>query len=294
VTYNFSPRLNGSLSETFRFGIEPELVEIVAGVPLVTRRRGDYTYNNLDGNLGYNLTPRWVVNLGASWDRWRYAEVSEAAVNDHDDYGMTISAINALDPRSSVGANYQLSIADYSSATASDTRGSLTHTLYLSYIRRFNPRLSLQIGPGFQVQQLSEGGDNIAPWVNMVVSYVAGARSLATFGFSYYLSSTDISSYRSAANAVMYLNTRYQLTPKAQLGMDFSYVITTYQSPGLTFTGGLVEQQEDSWRINFNGGYNFKPWVGINASYEFSQVISDFTSRNFERNRLSLGVTLRY
>jgi len=54
LTHVFTPRLTTSFGDSFRRGIEPELVEQqISGTPTITRRRGGYAYNLVDGSANY-------------------------------------------------------------------------------------------------------------------------------------------------------------------------------------------------------------------------------------------------
>ncbi len=294
-SHTFNPRLTLDARDTFRRGIEPELVEVQGNVPIITRRRGDYFYNMLNGTVSSDLGRRWTVSLGGDWAYWRYDDSETVAVNDRDIYQASLGTAYALDRRTSVGVNYRFTRVDYVQPGTNDTRNSDSHSVFLSWVRRFTPQFSLQVNAGQETREFGDGTQQSAPTAEATATYNYGPESAVSAGFRYSIATTEVGQFRSVDEAGLYARVGHRITPKFRVGLDAVYVRDTFENPtpGAGLAGGL---EEDVLRFAFSMSYAFTKWLYGDFSYTYDRVDSDIPTaeRTFDRNRVSLGLRLTY
>lgn len=306
ISHAFTPRLTTSVTDYFRRGLAPELVQQqISGTPLITRRRGDYTYNDLAGSVGFQASPRWSLNLRQSWGRWLFDDRQESMANDRDTYSTTLGTSYAWDTRTFVGGNCSFSLTDYSLANATNSlRDSKSTALYASLIHRFNPLIVGQCNAGVQLAGF-DGATDLSPYVTASGSYNFGSKSLLTAGFSYNIQLTEVAVYRSANQAASFVSFHYYATPKLHASVDFAYVMLSYQNlnPLYRNPNDITQQPtatENSWRMGANVLYDFTPWASLQVSYIFDEVSSDLDNqitgllRSYYRNQISAGLRFTY
>lgn len=294
-SHTFTPRLVLDVQDEFRFGVEPELVSVQNNVESVTRRRGDFLFNNLTGKLGYNLTRRWTMSVGGGWEYWRFDDSNEATTNDRDSYDATVSAVYAIDPRTTIGGNYRYEQVDYTAAT-NDVRNSHSHIAFVSVARRFNPKLTLQVFGGAELREFSGGTQETSPVANIEMTYDYGPANAATAGFRYELSTTEVGSFRNIQAEVFYVRAVHRITPKLRVEGNVSYVYSTFQNP----TTILTPAPDTEYRLYFelDVTYDFTRWCHVDLSYILDKVDSnlpvEIADQSFDRNRVSLGLRMTY
>jgi hypothetical protein len=303
-SHTFDPRLVFNGQNEFRRGIEPELVELQSGVPLVTRRRGDFYYNNLNGRLTYNLTPRWAAAIGGGWTYWRFDETSTGQINDRDECRAVTALLYDWDARTTIGLNYRYARTEYAQDTfvlvppfilivPAEDRSSDSHAVFGSWERRFNPQFSTRFTAGGELRQFGDGTDSTAPSASIDVSYNYGPQSSVTGGFTYQISTTELSQFRATDSALIFGQVSHRFTAKFRATMYLSYRLTTFRDPSVTLAPPVPEA-EDAISSALTLQYVITPWCTLDGTYNFDRVDSDFTGRTFTRNRGTMGVRLTY
>jgi hypothetical protein len=294
-SHTFNPRLTLDMRDTFRRGVEPELVEVQANLPVVTRRRGDYFFNDAKGSVSYELGRRWVMTVRGNWQHWRYDDTEVGLINDRDMYQTGLGMAYALDRRTTVGLNYGYGRIEYSEPGSEDARNSESHSVYVGWVRRFTPQLSLQINGGVEAREFGDGAQQTAPVVDTSISYNYGPESAVTAGFRYSIATTEVGDFRSVDEAGLYARVGHRITPKLRVGLDALYVRDTFENPtpGAGVSAGI---EETVLRLALTVSYTFTKWLYGDLAYTYDRVESDITvgDRSFERNRVSLGLRLTY
>jgi hypothetical protein len=292
-SHTFSPRLSLDLRDRVVRGIAPELVETAAGVPLITRRRGDYLYNDLGGTLSYGLGSRWSVFAGGGWQLWNYDDQLMATENDRNGYRGMLSVAYAFRPRTSFGFGYEFQETDYRTPGVRNARNTQSHIAYGTIIERFNPKLTLQLNGGLQLSEFGDGTSDSAPWASASATYNYAPESALTAGFSYQISTTEVGAYRSADTASGFLRIEHHFTKKVRASANAAFSVSTFSNPtpGFFLRSGLEER---GLFLGLNLTYEFSRWLSANAGYTFDQVVSDVAGRAYDRNRFSLGLRFVY
>lgn len=307
ANFSVSPQLMLGLSETYINSLQPQLVVGPAKAPINIVQAGDYIYNNLGGSLSYALTSRWTLSLSGSWDFWRYQVASIAIDNDHDDYSGTISALYALDPRTTVGINYQYAEDVFINPGLHSGLNASSDTAYLSVVRRFNPQLSATINGGYTIRKSEDGTVSTSPSAYGALVYNYGPASTLSLTVAESLSSAGLGGTRQFSaqeNTSFALQASHRLTTRLHAVADLTYVDSTFTAPlSPTIT---VKPTEQSLTGHFGLSYAFREWLSANLDYYYFQLtVSKATIivppgipvqvvQPYDRNQVSLGMTLTY
>jgi hypothetical protein len=301
LTRSINPRLRLSLADVFRMAVEPEEATgaIGGGTTPNQRRAGNYIYNTVSGSADYQLAPRWNLTVAQSWTRWQYDVAAEAERNDRDSFDTTLTASYTAGPRTFVAANYRYSTTSYlQSSTTNEVRDTDSHALYLSVTHRFQPQLVLQASAGAQMAGLGAGTSSselvLSPYVTVYGSYNFLPESTVALGFNYFITLTEVSSYRSAETASVFLNLRHHFTRKLNAAAELSYNLSTYGNPNPNTPVFYETLNEDSYRASLSVNFDFTTWSSLYFGYVFEGISSSLTGRAYDRNRVSLGVRLTY
>lgn len=307
VNYTLNPQLMLGLSETFINSLQPQLVQTSANAPATIVQAGTYDYNNMVGSLSYALTPRWTLSANGSWDFWRYQVSSVASNNDHDDYTATISALYALDPRTSVGVNYQYAQTVFVHPGSNKGLNASSDTAYLSVVRRFNPQLSATANGGYTIRKSEDGTVSTSPSAYGSLVYNYGPASALTLTIAESLSSASLGATRQFSaqeNTSFALQASHRLTTRLRALADLTYVYSTFTAPlSSTVT---VKPTEQALTAHLGLSYAFREWLSANLDYYYFQLtVSKATIivppgvpvqvvEPYDRNQVSLGMTLTY
>ena len=236
------------------------------------------------GNLNYALTPRWSLALNGNWDIWRYAVPSVASNNDREDYQMTLSALYMLDQRTTAGINYQYGQNLFTNPGTNNALNAQSHTVYLSVVRRFNPRLSLQLNGGYTIRESEDGSMSTAPsaygslaynygpdsTISLILGHALTEGSTAAFGFT--------RQFNASENTTVALQINHRLTARLRTMVDASYVFSTFLIP---VSVSSLSGQDESLTGHIGVNYAFRDWLSVGLDYyytRYTQSISGIPS----------------
>ncbi len=291
-SHTFNPRLTLDVRDQLRRGVEPEVVDLESGVPVILRRRGDFLYNNLNGTISYNLSRRWVTSVRGSWQYWDYDVAAVASNDNRNIYDSTLSFLYAVDRLTTAGVNYRYGRIDYDQAGTNDFRNSDSHLGYLTLLRRFTPRFSARLDGGVELREFDNGDSQVAPLVDASATFNYAPRSSVGGGVRYSIQTTEVSTFRSADSLSFFGRLTHSLTPKLSVGGNVVLVLDSLENP--TTAGAATNLEEVELRVSLNLRYQFTPWCIGDAAYTFETVDSDIAGEDFDRNRVSVGVRLVY
>ncbi len=292
ASHRFTPRLQLDVTDSFRRGLQPELVDMSTGVPYIRQQNGDYYYNNLIGTLTYNLTRLWTLSVGMGWEYWSYDEATVATDNDRNIYSPNIGINYTVNPSTTIGLYFRESLVEYSTPGLNDARNSHTETVYLSLIHQFNPKLSGQINAGGGVTEFGDDHSSTSPYASGSLTYRYAPNGTVTVGSSYFLYTSDQYGYRSADTLATFLQLNHMITPKLAATLGGTYIRSEYGDPDPWLTP-LGEPKSDAYRVNLGLNYAFTRWLSAELNYTYDRVSSQL-GNSYDRNRVWVGVRVTY
>jgi hypothetical protein len=319
ANYTVNPRLALNVNEDFISSLQPELVRSSANAPVTVVQAGTYIYDTVGGGLIYSLSPRWSVSANASWDIWEYQASSVASNNNHQDYSATLSALYLFDARTTVGLNYQYGQNIFVNAGTNNGLDAVSHTLYLSVVRRFNPRLSLSLNGGYTVRNSQDGTQSTSPSAYGSLVYIYGPNSTITLTLAQSLSEATIGvnrQFSAQQNTSFVVQLSHRVTPRLRAIGDITYVygsfvaplgagstagpvaVGGFQNPTLIgpLGGGTVSPNDQSLTAHLGLSYSFRVWVSAVLDYNYTELVSSDAGliQPFSRNQISTGISLVY
>jgi hypothetical protein len=319
ANYVVSPRLSLNVSENFVDSLQPELVQGPANAPVTVVQSGTYIYDSVGGGLLYSLAPRWNVSLNGNWDIWRYQSAVAATNNDREDYTATLSALYLLDTRTTVGLNYQYVENVFVHAGFNNGLDAVSHTLYLSLVRRFNPRLSMSLNGGYTIRNSSDGSQSTSPSAYGQFVYNYGPASTITLTLAQSLNSATVGvtgQFSAQQNTSLVLQINHRVSVRLRVIADVTYVYSSFTQPlgggtaveplpiggfpNPTFIpppgGGTVTPNDQTLVCHLGLNYAFRNWISAVMDYDYTELTSSDTGliQPYTRNQISTGITLTY
>ena len=292
-SHRFNPRIQLDLTDNFRRGISPALVNIAIGVPYIQQEQGNYFYNNATATLTYNLSRLWTLSVYNGWEYWSY-DNSAVASQDRNVYSPGAALNYLLSPVTTLGINFRMGIVDYRDPRTNNALNSTTETAFLSLSHAFNPQLSGQISAGGGVTELGDGHNSSSPYLTAGLTYRYAPNGTVTVGTSYFLYTSDSYGYRNSDTLATYLQFCHAVTQKLTARVAVSYIHSKYNDPDFSLpTTVQSNPSDDSWRLNLGTTYVFTRWLQGEFNYEFTHVTSDL-SNAFDRNRVWVGLRVTY
>ncbi len=296
LSHTFTPRLVLDLNETVRYALEPAVADIVGGQSIQLQQQGNFIQNNTDATISYGLSRRWLMSLRGGWDLLRYDSSNVASNNDRDVYSGGMNLAYRLTPRTFVGSGYSYSVNNYTTPGSNDLRNSTSQALYGSFRHTFNPRLSVNVDAGGEVDNFGDGSQNTAPYADMALNYNYSKDATASLGFRYGTTATDLGSFRSTDTGTLFGQVNYQFTLKLRAALNGFLSYSTYQNPvpNAFAPGSPIPKGQDTFQAELTVTYDFNRWSSASLTYSYSDVNADIAGNSFTRNQIGFGVSLRY
>jgi hypothetical protein len=313
LEHAFSQRVSLSVRDTFVISQEPGLVNDVAQP---YRTEGDNLRNVGEANLTTVLTRQLSLVLGYRNTFTDYEneggnalQPSLSALLDRmEQIGLINLRWQALKESTIVfGYNYQdtgynsdeaIAIVNAAPVT-SDYRNQHSHTAYLGLDQNLSENFIVTARGGAQLVDYYNDpftDDSTSPYGMLTLNYRYRPNSSVSVGWTYQHSATDLVSVDNTNNEITqdqnssvlfaglshYFNARWQ--GKARMFWQNS-----------TFNGGTYDDQtDDFFGATLGLSYFFTRNLSADVEYNFDTLSSDIPGRDYDRNRLFLGVTATY
>jgi opacity protein-like surface antigen len=290
ASHRFNNRLQLDITDSFRRGTRPELVDLVNNVPYIRQQQGDYYYNNLNASLNYKLTQLWTLIVGNAWEYWAYDKMSD---QDRNIYSPNIGLSYILSPSTTIGANFRIGIVDYSNPGINDGKNSITETAYLSLTHLFNPQLTGQIGAGASRAEFGDNTTSTSPYFSGNLSYQYCKDGTVSLGTSYFLNPSVQNFYRSSGTLATFVQVNHTITRKLIANLSATHIYSTMGNLESSAVG-TSESTDTSWRLGLGLTYACTRWLSLEANYSYETIDSDMNGRGYDRNRVWGGVRVTY
>ena len=168
-------------------------------------------------------------------DIWEYqSSVVARLITTIQDYTATLSALYALDTRTTVGLNYQYGSSTYVDPGIDDGLDSVSQTLYLSFVRRFNPQLSLSLNGGYTIHDSADGTQGTSPSAYALLTYNYGPASTITLTLAQALSQATVGvtrQFSAQQNSSLDLQVNHRITVRLHVFGDIAYTYSSFTQP---------------------------------------------------------------
>jgi len=290
---------------------------------------GYYNYQNHGASTEPTLTPDIINGLffvpgNAGYTRFTDAGgASLSGLLDRVEQDIGLDLNWTLSPETIVSAGYDLSLVNYtgnepisvfnyayapnistlpvaqSYVYRSNSRDGMSHAAHVGLNHQLTSSLILAMSVGVNYSANTKNPfqhtKQFSPTANLSLSYTYAPGDYLQFGVTQGQNSTDVvepgsdgSLTQYQNSTVVYANINHHITQKlsASLIGRFGYS---------TFEGGAAHADADySYSAGFNLKYQISRHSSTDAGYNFDQLVSGLTGREFIRNRVYLGLAASY
>ena len=278
-----SPRLLIADSLYVAYETEPDYL-IGASV---NRRTNQYLYGYNNFSVSYAWTQRFSTVTGHTitgiWYEDDALEGSDNLTNIvHNQFRYSLSRTTTAT------LDYRFAITEYDNNPDADSQ---SHYILVGVDHSFSPQLAGSLRGGVQFRSYDGPiGDREVPYVEAALNYrVAKNTSLRWFHWLG-LEDQDLAGFQSGFSYRTGLTVEHRLADRLTGNLSVHYIWQDYTDSPV----GLADQTDNTFAGSV--GLDYRIWrnIGLNASYWYTNVDSDSPFREYERHRVSVGVTATF
>ena len=260
------------------------------------QRDGDYFYTTNYLSASYQLTSRSSFVFDDTIVAFAYDTDLYATDQDRIENYTGVEYRYLARPTLTLAADYRFGYVDYFSVS----NDSYTHFLLGGLDYTFNPRLHGGFRAGVEFRTYIDAlGDETSPYLEGNLTYDLNKNSHLSLSVHYGIEEGDLSAANSKANTFRF-GSDFEQTITARLSayLGFYYTHTRYETPDtndLTIEEfGAQNFNEDTFDVAVGARYAFNRHVSGEIGYTHTSVISQVDVREYDRNRVFVGVRLAY
>jgi len=278
-----SPRL--TVSDSFYLAYETE-PDFLVGAS-INRRTSQYLYGYNNLSVSYAWTPRFSTVTGYTLTGIWYEE-DENQNMDHLSHLFSQQFRYSVSRTTTGTFDYRFQVADY------DNNPDAEYTAHYALVgvdRSFTPLLagSLRVGAQFRDYDGPLGSDT-RPYLEGALNYRAGKNT--TLRWYHYLGGddSDLTGFASGYSYKTGLTAQHQLTERLTGNVALHYLNQNFEDSPYD----LPDQTDNTFAGS--AGLDYRLWrnIGLNATYSYTTTDSDNYYRNYDRHRVSLGLTATF
>jgi hypothetical protein len=172
---------------------------------------------------------------------------------------------------------------------------------------RFSPNTIGILRAGAQIRDVDDGSDNTSPYVEFAfdsqINKQFRVRAFTRYGMEYYNTvqmhpTAGLVEYDDRQTLRFGLNGEYAFSPMLSLFSGVDYIPSSYASGRSVstppFLGGVSDLDEQIFNAHIGLSVKINEFITGNATYNFTHSSSDLDGGDYDRNRISLGVTAEF
>lgn len=301
LTHRFSERLRFVSRNFVSYELEPDYAYGYASA----RSGGEYFYWSTDNSIGYRWSERLGTYTGFNISGTTYD-------NSPDSDRMNWQVYNQfryqLTPQTVLTADYRYG------QTSADGRASDSedHFLLGGVEHRFSPSTIGVLRAGAQFRSVDAGSDSTSPYLEASFSTQMNdklsIRGFARYGMEYYdtvqfldldnnpATALDPVDYDERTTLRIGVTAEYTISPMFSVFAGVDYIPSTFESGRSVgaFAGAIPDADEDLIDAHIGLSVRFNDIITGSLSYNITNSSSDIANRDYDRNRVSLGVSAEF
>jgi hypothetical protein len=315
LDHAFSERYRLGLSDSFVIGQEPDSIRLESGASdQFQRLSGNNIRNYASIFFNAQLTPLFSTEVGYNNSFFDYdAEFNDAIQTPG--FPVIPSPSGALDrvehtgyiegqlevrPTTLALVGYQFGVVDYTGDEAirgaylgttqsSDVRNSRSHYGYVGLSHSFRPDFSGSLRVGVQhIDFYNTSEDGFSPYVQAMLNYAYAPESSLRVGFTHRRSPIYVTSADDADTSVVFGSIYHRIVPNL-----FGSLTGTFQNS--IYNGGDFDGDSDQlFQVGVNLEYRFNRHLSAEIGYNYDHLNSDAIDRDYDRNRVYIGLIASY
>ena len=293
LTEKLSPRMTFGASLYATYTSEPNF-NLNLGI---NRRIGSYFYSSDGVTLNYLWNPRFTTLSSYSFGAFFHEgqNTPQQLPNDPSNIGNSDDRIEntignqfryLFGPTTTVVAEYRLGFITYQTNSAFD---SVTHYALAGFDQTFSPRFNISFRGGAQFRFYNNDTDSSSPNFEATLNYRLGRQSWISWFANYGLQPADLANTAQRTTFRTGVNATYGWTARIFSTVGFIYEHDDYGAANNFSVGS-----EDTLNLALTTRYAVTRYFALQASYNFTDVISGQALRGYTRNHISVGVDFKF
>lgn len=298
LTHRFNERLRFSSRNFVSYEINPDYSYGYAS----SAQLGEYFFWQSDNSVGYRWTERVATYTGLVLTGTSYPDASNS---DNDQMGWELynQFRYQLGPQTVLTLDYR-----YGQTSADGNASDTTDQFLLAGAEhRFSPNTIGIVRAGAQFHEVDGGDSYTSPYLefamNSQVNQQLSVRAYTRYGIEGY----DTVQLDPVAGLVEYNDTRalrigvsaeYAISPMLSVFGGVDYMPTRYQgAQSLTnppFAGNIGDLDQDIINLNLGLSYKLNDMLTGSLTYNYTDSTSDIAGQDYDRNRISLGLSAEF
>ncbi|MGF1678773.1 MAG: outer membrane beta-barrel protein [Candidatus Methylacidiphilales bacterium] len=287
INHRFSPRFTLSVQERFSFDQEDALQD--RGIQ--RRVGGDRIRNTAGLSASYDWTERFNTLTQYNNVFLHYFDKPSSTTNNYISHEVSQQFRFNATSKTTPFFNYVYRTFDY--RTIQRDRDEHLALVGADHYLLDNWLISGKAGAQFVFYDNPIFNDNIGPYANVRTVWNYDKKSNLGAGYTFGTSVTDNANFSSSENHSFDAQITHYFTEKFSVGASGLYELASFESDQ-SFTAGARDITEHTISAGINARYAFTEYLSVDAGYRYSEVISDTNAREYDRNRVYLGVTGSY
>lgn len=304
-SHAFSPRLDFTASESFVIGQEPDTIGNSASpVPI----EGDNIRNYFSVGLNGDITELLGFSVGYNNSIYDYDALFNSLYYDRMEHSVRLDSQWKFRPQTTGVVGYTYLQNGYTengflpgSAILTESRDNQGHRFYLGANQIFSPTLSGSVRVGLEAYDyinVPSSDLETSPYFEGSLRYQyqtatsieVGARYSRTAASGTQFSGTSF--IRDMETISFYGSVKHQLVQQLFVTGTAGIVQSTFNAPGV-LVGVTPIDGEDflNYTLGLDLSYQFNPNLSGHLGYNYDQLQSDPLGRDYDRNRVYVGVT---
>lgn len=296
LTHRFSERLRFSSRNFISYEMEPDYTVGYAS----SRAVGEYFYWQSDNSIGFRWTQRFGTYTGLRLTGLQYSDTDYNnrltwEIYNQCRYQLSQQTVLTFDTRYSETAGDGIS-SDYNDQ----------HYL-IGAEHRFSANTVGIVRAGLQLHSVNDGStDSSSPYVefalNSRINQRFSVRAYTRYGIEGYdsvqsLPVIGLVEYDDRQTLRFGVSAEYAISPRFSIFGGVDYIPSTYsagrdlQAP---FVATVPDMDEDIINANIGVSMRFNDMLTGTLTYNFTTSSSDINTRDYDRNRISLGLSAEF
>lgn len=296
LNHAFNERYKVSLFDNFAIAQEPEQVGSSPGAPnsQLLRAEGSNLRNTAGLDFTAAIAPQWSAVVGYRNSYFDYDAQQFGDFLNRIEHLPSLGIRYQLSPKTVTSLNYQYGDNDYKTANERDAK---SHYFFAGVDHSFTARLVGAIRAGAQFiewnnAQGGQRGDATNPYIDANLTYSYSDGSTAQLGVRHGRNATDLAGVLDQRSTLVYGSLNHQITARLRASLVGQYQNAEFV--GVTDGVGADGSSEDYLSLGFTLNYKVNTYLSAEAAYYFDRLSSKIDLRDYDRNRVFVGVRATY
>ncbi len=294
LTHRFNERLRFTSRNFLAYELEPDYSYGYSS----NRVNSEYLYWQTDNSIGYRWTERFATYTGFQLTGLEYDNLPSS---DRFTWTLYNQFRYQLSPQTVLTSSYRYSETE-GDGVASD---STNQYLLVGIEHRFSPNTILIVRAGAQFREVDGvgSGDSTNPYLELAVRSQVNTqfsvRAFARYGAEDYdtivTNGAVAAEYDDKLTLRIGVSGEYQLSPSLSIFGGVDLISSSYESGRVVNTAiGVADADETLVNAYIGASLKFNECLYGTLSYNFTDSDSDVFGRNYDRNRISVGLRAEF